>query len=469
MSTVSVADMAPIPGNPDGIRRHAGRYTRTAAAIGEAIDMLRAVQNASEEERSDAVEALGGAIGDTQSHLSQIRNRYEVAGSALTMFADVLESAQAEAGRAMVAHDEALRRRAYLQGRADEARDATRSTVDPAELSDATDTVRRYASLAEAASGDVNSALAAHRAAVHRVEVAGNDAAELIAHAVDQDGANDSRWDNFLDWVNDNAGWLSVVKDVLSVVTMIVGALSIFFPVLAPIALGLAALTAGLSFILAAAGSGSWLDFGLDMIGVLTFGIGTAAIGVIKLGGVALRGTRAVRLAVTSPRTVYGNTLREAGSNLIERGLVGTARRPLDMVRGEVASVVPARPGLTDVLRRTDTPWMTQIRDSHVVIAEFNRMAQQARLGAGGLVDRLLIGGAESMARTYTVASGVGTALDVYNGAGMVMNRGVDWAADAVGDSSPLGGVLSGAVDAWNAPGDALTHDIGDWKAGPFQ
>jgi hypothetical protein len=457
--------MSPIPGDVAGIRRHAGRYTRTATAINDAIEMLQAVADASRDERSRAVDALADAIGDTRDRLSRVRGRYEVAGSALATFADALESAQQQAASAITAHDDAERRHTYAQSHLGQARTAARQTVDPAELADATDAVRRYSSQSSIAATDLTAAQTSYDSAVAAVASAGDSAATAIAQSIDNDGLNDSAWDNFLDWVNDNAGWISVVKDVLSVVTMIVGALSIFFPVLAPIALGLAAVTAGLSFILAASGSGSWLDFGLDMLGVLTFGLGTAAVGAIKLGSMALRGARSVRLAVTAPRTVFGSTLREVGGNLVERGIVGSVRQPFSMVARESASVIPPRPTLGQVLTRAETPWLTEIGErGHVVIAEFGRVAQQARLGAGGFVQNLIVRGAESATSVYNVTSRVGTGLDVYNAVGIGVNRIGGWAESIAPEGSPVGEIAGTLVDVWNAPGNATTQGMTDWS-----
>ena len=64
--------MAPIGGDVAGIRGHASRYSSTARAVSEAVDMLQAVISASQQETSEAVEALAGTIGDTKTFLSRI-------------------------------------------------------------------------------------------------------------------------------------------------------------------------------------------------------------------------------------------------------------------------------------------------------------------------------------------------------------------------------------------------------------
>ena len=298
MSTPTPAgEMVPIGGDVAGIRRHATRFTNTANAIRDAVRLLQTVRDASEEQQSDAVEALAGAIGDTRNRLNQLRDRYEVAGSQLTEFAEVLESAQGRANTAITSYGAAQSTARGYEYRVAEATETRSATVDPAELQTATDAVTRYNTALSNARGDALQARTAHAQAVADVEEAGNSAASAISRAVEGDDLNDSWWDNVMDWVNDNAGWLKVVKDILTVVTTIIGVLSIFFPVLAPLALGLAVLTAGLSFLLAASGSGSWIDFALDMVGVLTLGVGSAALAGIKtrLGGPARQPRRAPR------------------------------------------------------------------------------------------------------------------------------------------------------------------------------
>lgn len=457
--------MAPIGGDVAGIRGHASRYSSTARAVSEAVDMLQAVISASQQETSEAVEALAGTIGDTKTFLSRIRERYEVAGSALAVFANELEQAQQQAASAIAAHDDAQRRHTYAQRNLTEARQATQQTVDPNELAEATDAARRYSSMSTSAATDLSQAQAAYDAAVQRVQQAGDTAASTISQTVSSDSLNDSWWDNVLDWVNENAEWIKAVKDVLTLVTVIVGALSIFFPVLAPIALGLAILSAGLSFLLASSGDGSWLDFALDVVGVLSFGLGGAALGGIKLGTSALRGGRAATLAVRSPGMVWGNGAREVVGNLLERGLVGSIRQPMKMVAEESASVLAARPNLLQVAGRWGDESITAIRESDsIIIKEFDQIASQAKLGAGGPIDRLITGGVDNLKGVVKVTGTIGEALDRYNLASIAVNRVGEAVTGASPDGSPLHQIGQGVVDIWNIPQDLTTHAVVDWS-----
>lgn len=457
--------MTPIGGDVAGIRRHATRYTSTATAISDAVALLQAVISASGDEKSQAVDALADTIGDTKSHLATVRARYEVAGSALSTFADELERAKTQASAAMSAHADAERRQTYAQRNLTEARTAARQTVDPAELADATDAARRYSSMSSGATTDLANAQASYEAAVAIVQAAGDTAASAISQAASSDGLNDSWWDNVLDWVNDNAEWLKVVKDILTVVTAIVGVLSIFFPVLAPIALGLAVVAAGLSFLLASSGDGSWLDFALDVVGVLTFGLGSTALAGIKLGTVALRGGRAATLAVRSPGLVWGNGARQVVGNLLNRGLISSIRRPMAMVAEESAGVLAARPNLLQTAARWGDESIAGIRESgSIIIKEFDQIAAQAKLGAGGPIDRLVIGGVDDLKNVVDVTGRIGSTLDAYNGASIFVNRVGDLVTNTAPDGSPLQQIAEGVVDVWNIPQDLTTHAVVDWS-----
>lgn len=461
--------MAPLGGDVAGIRGHASRYSSTARAVSDAVEMLQAVIDASAQETSEAVEALAGTIGDTKTYLSRIRERYEVAGSALATFADELEQAQQQAASAISAHDDAQRRHTYAQRNLSEAREATRQTVDPGELAEATDAARRYSSLSTTAATDLSQAQAAYDAAVERVQRAGDTAASTISQTVSSDELNDSAWDNVLDWVNQNAEWLKVVKDVLTIVTAIVGVLSIFFPVLAPIALGLAVVSMGLSFLLASSGDGSWFDFALDAIGVLTFGVGTAALAGIKLGTVALRGGRAATLAVRSPGMVWGNGARQVVGNLLDRGLVGSIRQPLRMVAEESASVLSARPNLAQVVTRWGDDAIKGIRESDsIIISEFDQIAAQARLGAGGAVDDLVTSSVDGLKAVVGTTGKIGSALDGYNVLGIGIKLGdqiVHGVEDQTGVQTPLGTLTTGLNEVYGFVPGLFEAPMGaDWR-----
>jgi hypothetical protein len=213
---------------------------------------------------------------------------------------------------------------------------------------------------------------------------------------VSSDSLNDSWWDNVLDWVNQNAEWLKVVKDIHGRHRHRRRAVDLL-PVLAPIALGLAVLSMGLSFLLASSGDGSWFDFALDAIGVLTFGVGSAALAGINSAPSPCAAAARPHSRCAAPGW-SGATARQVIGNLLDRGLVGSIRQPMRMVAEESASVLSARPNFAQVVTHWGDDAMKGIRESDsIIISEFDQIASQARLGAGGAIDNLVTSGVDSL------------------------------------------------------------------------
>jgi hypothetical protein len=403
------AQIAPIPGDPAGIRAKASRFTRMAQAITDSIALLDAVAREAETQESEAVDALAGAVGNANERLNDLRQRYEVAGSQLTTFANVLEDAQRRAQDAVNARDTAAADERRLEYRLGEARDAAQSTVDPVERTDATDHARRYSNQLAGVREDLASAGAAHATALEDVRRAGDEAATAIARAIDGDGVNDSWWERYVagpvqDWVQANAEWLTIAKTILGAITAIVGLLSLVFPVLAPIALALAVVTAVLSFALAFSGEGSWLEFGLDLIGVLTFGVGAVAA---KGVGLALKGSQIMR----------GLTYNRQTTSLLQRIIhpVSTRRAAIAAVGDEFQSLLPTGQQLMTRMPQT-TFWQRFTHEwlelSGRQVEQFRTVIPQAQLGANSLRAGLVESLGSAAVGVHRTTGGIGSALD---------------------------------------------------------
>lgn len=217
-------------------------------------------------------------------------------------------------------------------------------------------------------------------------------------------------------------------------------------------------------------GDGSWFDFALDAIGVLTFGVGSAALAGIKLGTVALRGGRAATLAVRSPGMVWGNGARQVIGNLLDRGLVGSIRQPMRMVAEESASVLSARPNLAQVVTHWGDDAIKGIRESDsIIISEFDQIASQARLGAGGAIDNLVTSGVDSLKNVVGTMGKIGSSLDAYNMVGIGINRSdqlVNWVQDQTGVQTPLGTLTTGLNEVYGFVPGLFEAPMGaDWRS----
>lgn len=446
MST-PIDQIAPIPGDAAGIRRMSTKFTRMAQAITDAIAMLDAVRSESASQQSESVDALADAIGDTGTRLRDLHDRYEVAGSQLTGFADVLETAQQQALSAVESRDRGVADERRTERNLHDARDAAQSTVDPAERTEATTHADRYSRQLETVRSGLADAGRQHAAALEDVRRAGDSAATAIAHAVDADGLNDSTWDRisgaFKDWVKANAGWMSTLKNILGAVTAVVGLLSIVFPVLAPVALGLGIATAALSFALAYAGEGSWLEFGLDMLGVLTFGVGAVAA---KGVGLAMKGTQVMR----------GLTYNRQATSLFQRVIrpLATRRSAISAVGDEFQSLLPAGQQLMTrmpqaTLRQRFTHEWLELSGRQV--EQFRTIMPQAQLGANSLRGSVIQTLGEGAVNIHRGAAGIGTALD---GAG-VGTTGLDLYSQYGADLDVPG--LDQIADGWQSVKQSTT------------
>lgn len=217
-------------------------------------------------------------------------------------------------------------------------------------------------------------------------------------------------------------------------------------------------------------GDGSWFDFALDAIGVLTFGVGSAALAGIKLGTVALRGGRAATLAVRSPGMVWGNGARQVIGNLLDRGLVGSIRQPMRMVAEESASVLSARPNLAQVVTHWGDDAIKGIRESDsIIISEFDQIASQARLGAGGAIDNLVTSGVDSLKNVVGTMGKIGSSLDAYNMVGIGINRSdqlMNWVQDQTGVQTPLGTLTTGLNEVYGFVPGLFDAPMGaDWRS----
>lgn len=436
MSTPT-ADIGPIPGEPTGIRELAGKYTSTAQAIRDSILMLRGVQDAAASEQSDAVDALAEKIGNAQARLGDLEGRYEVAGSELTTFAGELEEAQRLATAATSARDTAAAEAARLERRYEDARDEVDRATDEIARQEAQRRATGISQHLSSVQQDLASAGQTHAMALEMVRAAGDRAAEAISGVIGSDGLNDSRWDNFMGWVSDNAGFLTNLKNVLGAITAVIGIISIFCPLLAPLAFAFGAMTALVSFSLAAAGEGSWLDFGLDMVGVLTFGVGAVAARGVSLG---LRGMQTMR----------GLTYNRQITTILQRVVrpVATRRHAIRVVGDSFESVLPA--GQQLITRTPGVMKRAWLEASGVGVDQFTTIRQATTLGQNSFRSAFVEGLTEMGAGAYRVTEGVGAGLDVV-GLGTLGLEQWDMRADNLPDVPGLDQVAAAWTDVQSA------------------
>jgi hypothetical protein len=288
-----------IPGDAAGIRTQAGKYSDMAEIVSRAAQDLKII-TANPAEYSS--EATGKWLEKTESvipDLEKVKNRYEVAGTELAAFAEVLAQAQETARAAVTTRDNNVDDVRHYQGQIMEA--GAQPLPKPGDDGPTPqEEVNRLEGAAEPYISAIAGAHSSWKSAKESVKERGDLAEDRLNSAIDADGLTDSWWDDFtgaldsfVDWA---APFLKVLKNILTVVAAIVGILSIFFPILAPLALGLALATLALSTTLALSGNGSWADVALDAVGVLSFGVGMAAGRMAQGAATLLKANRISRL-----------------------------------------------------------------------------------------------------------------------------------------------------------------------------
>lgn len=298
-------EIAEIPGDADGILAQANKYTDMAEIVSRAAQDLRTITDNPERYSALSTDKWLAKTEEVIPKIEDVKGRYEVAGTELAAFANVLSEAQSTARSSVITRDNHVEALQNLNGQILEAgaQPMQRPGDDgppPAEE------VNRLENAAEPHITAITGAHSAWQTAKDNVDERAQTAEDRLNEAIDSDGLSDgvldeigSAVDSFVDWA---APVLKILKDVLTVLAAVVGVLSIFFPVLAPLALGLAAATFALSLTLAATGNGTWADVAWDAVGLLSFGVGAAAGATVK-GARALlqmnRTTRLTRLATS--------------------------------------------------------------------------------------------------------------------------------------------------------------------------
>ncbi len=274
----------PTPGDGCDVATLAKRYQDTADEIErQAAQLRKLADTACGAWHGDAATAFSSHAADLADRITKAHHRYTAAAAALRDWVSPLEDAQRRADAAL----EAAR-----QAQADQRANAPSPGTPPPNPTPQQQTAeRRRAAAYDTASGALQQARRRADDAAHDYHAAATRAASAIHDVIDHDQVHDSFWDEVSGWIHDHA---DAIKLVLKVVGYVVTALAIaalvialFVPGLNVLVAGVAlttileGLAAGLTFgmlvghlALAANGDGNWLDVGLDVLALATFGVG---------------------------------------------------------------------------------------------------------------------------------------------------------------------------------------------------
>lgn len=301
----------PTSGDPVAVREAGLEYQRVAAQIEAAAQDLRGIASGFSE-RSVAIDEVEAKAGRLAGQIERAQGRYATTGAALVGYADGLALAQVVSLKALTAARTAAQAQSTAQDdvylwsrRADQA-------ADPflvAQHTGRADAARR---VLVGTDQHLEDARAQMREAMNIRDTAAEAARAAIRAVVDGDDLHDTIWQNLGGgtqevglWVWDHVDEAATLIGVLALVLCWVPGLNVALAGLATIAAALVFVRDGVNL---ATGNGSWGEFGLSALGVVTFGIGRVATKGLQMATRSTRLAQGLRGAVAAEESVEAAT-----------------------------------------------------------------------------------------------------------------------------------------------------------------
>lgn len=433
-------DSDPVPGDWEEIQDEATRISGIADDISDQIRRLRQIEDDDEILKGEYADGLRDSCGDVAEDLERVHSRFETVGDELAGWWEPVQTARTRTWNALQ-DAEAAQQVIDANPEPDAAPPGS-----PPPTQDQKDDEELRAGRVSGAQGDLDQARTAFENAMSDYDEKARKVADAIKDASDDD-MKDSRWDKFKNWVDANATWLKWIADAISIIVTIVAVIALFCTPVGWVMLVvgvLAVIGLGIRFALAATGNGSWTDFALDVVGILTLGTGRIAASLAKLGRAAtLRAVAPVAGRVAQARTVAAARQAFRDAPLLSKaGVWLTRSNPLSRwIAGRTAYSTEKAAWLTKELVPDATSALQRLRAGGDTTAAALRQELDdiaARFGPG-LVDGLH-GGATRVAENV---ARVGTGIDA-------------------------GDTLLGDNSAANYPGFQPYNDLKDmWKYSP--
>jgi hypothetical protein len=304
-------DYDPVPGDPAQISQEAQHLASVAAQITEQVAVLRKIGGDNTEVGQHA-ETIRSHATETAGQLAKLVGRYQKVSSILNGWVPELQQAQSMSIQALNEAEgpyQKLNQCVVLP---------SGDKLTPQQQQQ----VRNYHNAMNQAQGELDAAKALLARAVALRDSAAGNTANAINNA-SNDGMRDhhSLWGSIAGFFSSMfsfvvGNWAQILADLCTVLEIVATALAIFAFIIVQflpgvdilvdmvaammlasfLATAMAAVGRG---VLAGTGHGSWLDFGLDMFALATFGLGRG-LGLIA-GRMLVPGAEAAsRLALTS-------------------------------------------------------------------------------------------------------------------------------------------------------------------------
>lgn len=255
----------PVAGDPAAVRSKASYYADMAETIRKEASRLKTLGQDGDLVGKYA-KSLQKDLGDLSGEVDKAYQRYDEVGAALKPFATALDNARAESWGAL---QDAVR------AHGDEVAAQNRPQAQAKNDKPLTDAEKSQNSARSQAISDANAALGRAKTrlsnALSDLKSAGKKAAEAI-----NDGANDGLKDHH-HWWDVVVKIIKVVVEILNYAVIVLAVAAIFCTGLGAAILLISAVILALDIALAATGNGSWMDVAIDVVGLATCGVGSAA------------------------------------------------------------------------------------------------------------------------------------------------------------------------------------------------
>ena len=454
----------PIPGDGDVVLNAGKHYSAVADAIKDAARQLRKLADDDElvsKARDNLTEKAHGVADD----IEKAWTRYDEVGRALEKYGPKLTAYQEEADALLTKAKNALEAAEEFDSSArTHDRNAADDQATGGDGQVSADAAKRNREDAEAQRGIVEQAKKDLVEIERRRDRAAKAAKDDIVAIHKSGGLKDGHWDNW------GSKLTKLVQKIASTVALVAGVLALavgWIPVIGQAlaaVLGAIALVATIvsliaNIVLMANGEGSWVDLGMDVLSLATFGLGRLVGAAGKGLGSAMKGItriRAGQLGATSGpgfRALAGtdelvNMSRNTARSLRSMGSLNKIGR---LALDDLASTFKLGPHLSTLSSASNySRGLSEIPDLAARLRGLGPInAASDLLGHGGLVDDLA-----TVGRTST---------DVL--ADPVVRNAVNLAVGAQGTGLVLGGyevgsTVKGVVDAVT-PGEDYTVPYG--------
>jgi hypothetical protein len=393
-----LAEKDPIPGDPEDIRDEVRRMKDLASTLRDQAAILRKAADGDALQGKYA-DKIREKSGDLEKRFRETAARYERVVGDLGNWANDLEGFQKRA-------DDVLR----AAKQADEEHAAEAKKKEAEAQTDGKDAAKPQDSSPE-------SHLTPYHKQLNQVISDRDSRAQHYAKNIGADISDiikDSKWEDFKDWVHENAETIKTVVEILSWAATIIGVIALLFTPVGWVAtlvtvatLSLTALVGVGHTMLALSGDGNWTDVAMDVFALATLGFGSIAMKGVKTAATTLKAaSRAGRFQR------YANLRKLLDKNIMRYGT--------DSARG--AKAVRAKDALRQIGAKETRPGTTRLDrllSGEEEVASASKFAKSMRAEFGGNPDVVKAADAmDNAARNFRLNYGAATLVDLGDKAG---------------------------------------------------